>query len=195
MIRLKVNAGKVLNNIDKRVIPSKYVPKKIAELVKDYPEAMQTDFRTYLRQSSNTTIDPETLELDEQSGCLILTSKTREGFQYTTDELVQIVQDWLEGSFEYGVSDGITADILMGYFEDAYKDAMNGNAEKYHKILDTLAVELETSSAELEQIMVDELISNHGHGTGNCLQAFDPLDLNVAYMRLEELFRNFKTNL
>ena len=195
MIRLKVNAGKVLNNIDKRVIPSKYVPKKIAELVKDYPEAMQTDFRDYLDLSGSTTIDPNTVELDEQSGCLILTSKTREGFQYTTDELVQIVQDWLEGSFEYGVSDGITADILMGYFEDAYKDAMNGNAEKYHKILDTLAVELETSSAELEQIMVDELISNHGHGTGNCLQAFDPLDLNVAYMRLEELFRNFKTNL
>ena len=195
MIRLKVNAGKVLNNIDKRVIPSKYVPKKIAELVKDYPEAMQTDFRDYLDLSGSTTIDPNTVELDEQSGCLILTSKTREGFQYTTDELVQIVQDWLEGSFEYGVSDGITADILMGYFEDAYKDAMNGNAEKYHKILDTLAVELETSSAELEQIMVDELISNHGHGTGNCLQASDPLDLNVAYMRLEELFRNFKTNL
>ena len=65
MIRLKVNAGKVLNNIDKRVIPSRYVPEKIAELVKDDPEDMQTDFRTYLRQSSNTTIDPETLELDE----------------------------------------------------------------------------------------------------------------------------------
>lgn len=189
MIKLKVNSGKVLNNIDKRVIPSKYVPKKIAELVKDYPEAMQTDLRTYLRQSNNTTINPETLELDEQSGCLILTSKTRAGFQCTTDELVQIVQDWLEGSFEYGVSDGITADILMGYFEDAYKEAMNGNAEKYHKILNTLAVELETSSAELEQIMVEELTSNHGHSTGNCLQVFDPLDLNVAYMRLEELFR------
>ena len=34
MIRLKVNSGKVLNNIDKRVIPRRYVPEKIAELVK-----------------------------------------------------------------------------------------------------------------------------------------------------------------
>ena len=191
MIRLKVNSGKVLNNIDKRVIPSRYVPKQIAELVKDHPEAMQTDFRTYLRQLGNTTIDPDTLELDEQSGCLILTSKTREGFQYTTDELIQVVQEWLEGSFDYGSSDTITAGILMRYFEDAYKEAMNGNTEKYHKILDTLAVVLETSSAELEQIMVEELTQNHGHSTGNCLQAFDPLDLNVAYIRLEESFKKF----
>ena len=113
MIRLKVNSGKVLNNIDKRVIPSRYVPKKIAELVKDYPDDMQTDFRDYLDLSGNTTIDPNTVELDEQSGCLILTSKTREGFQYTTDELIQIVQDWLADSFEYGASNSLMASSLM----------------------------------------------------------------------------------
>jgi hypothetical protein len=195
MIRLKINAGKVLNNIDKRVIPSKYVPKKIAELVKDYPEDMQTDFRNFLDLSGNTTIDPNTIELDEQSGCLILTSKTREGFQYTTDELIQIVQEWLEGSFDYGSSDTITAGTLMLNFEAAYKEAMDGNAGKYHKILDTLAVVLETSSAELEQIMVEELTQNHGYSTGNCLQAFDPLDLNVAYIRLRETLGNSKANL
>ena len=131
MIRLKVNAGKVLNNIDKRVIPSKYVPKKIAELVKDYPEAMQTDFRDYLDLSGSTTIDPNTVELDEQSGCLILTSKTREGFQYTTDEMIQIVQDWLAESFEYGASNSLTARTLMVEFEYSYKDGKD--TENAHK--------------------------------------------------------------
>lgn len=195
MIRLKVNAGKVLNNIDKRVISSRYVPEKIAELVKDYPEAMQTDFRDFLDLSGNTTIDPNTVELDEQSGCLILTSKTREGFQYTTDELIQIVQDWLADSFEYGSSNSLMASNLMVEFEDLYKEAMNGNAEKYHKILNTLAAVLETSSAELEHRIVEEITQNHGNSNGNCLQTFDPLDLNVAYIRLREAFGNSKADL
>lgn len=195
MIRLKVNAGKVLNNIDKRVISSRYVPEKIAELVKDYPEAMQTDFRDFLDLSGNTTIDPNTVELDEQSGCLILTSKTREGFQYTTDELIQIVQDWLADSFEYGSSNSLMASNLMVEFEDLYKEAMDGNAEKYHKILNTLAAVLETSSAELEHRIVEEITQNHGNSNGNCLQTFDPLDLNVAYIRLREAFGNSKADL
>lgn len=195
MIRLKINAGKVLNNIDKRVIPSKYVPEKIADLVKDYPEDMQTDFRDFLDLSGNTTIDPNTVELDEQSGCLILTSKTREGFQYTTDELIQIVQDWLADSFEYGSSNSLMASTLMVEFEYLYKEAMNGNAEKYHKILNTLAAVLETSSAELEHRIVEELTQNNGNSNGNCLQSFDPLDLNVAYIRLRETLGNSKANL
>ena len=195
MIRLKVNSGKVLNNIDKRVIPSRYVPKKIAELVKDYPEAMQTDFRDYLDLSGSTTIDPKTVELDEQSGCLVLTSKTREGFQYTTDELIQIVQDWLAESFEYGASNSLTARTLMVEFEYSYKDAMHGNTEKYHKILNIVAPVLEISSADLEHRIVEELTQNHGISNGSCLQAFDPLDLNIAYIRLRESLGNFKPNL
>ena len=192
MIRLKVNSGKILNNIDKRVIPSRYVPKKIAELVKDYPEAMQTAFRDFLDLSGSTTIDPNTVELDEQSGCLILTSKTRAGFQYTTDELIQIVQNWLAESFDYGSPNSLTASTLMVEFEYAYKDAMHGNTEKYHKILNIVAAVLEISSAELEHKIVEELTQNHGTGNGNCLQSFDPLDLNVAYIRLRESLGNFK---
>lgn len=195
MIRLKVNSGKVLNNIDKRVIPRRYVPEKIAELVKDYPDDMQTDFRDYLDLSGNTTIDPNTVELDEQSGCLILTSKTREGFQYTTDELIQIVQDWLADSFEYGASNSLMASNLMVEFEYLYKEAMNGHTEKYHKVLNILAAVLEISSAELEHKIVEELTQNHGNSNGNCLQAFDPLDLNVAYIRLREALGNSKTDL
>lgn len=195
MIRLKINSGKVMNNIDKRVIPSRYVPKKIAELVKDYPEDMQTDFRDFLDLLGNTTIDPNTVELDEQSGCLILTSKTREGFQYTTDELIQFVQDWLADSFEYESSNSLLASNLMVEFEYLYKEAMNGNAEKYHKILNTLAAVLETSSADLEHRIVEELTQNHGNSNGNCLQSFDPLDLNVAYIRLRAAFGNSKADL
>ena len=195
MIRLKVNSGKVMNNIDKRVIPSKYVPEKIAELVKDYPEAMQTDFRDYMDLSGSTTIDPNTVELDGQSGCLILTSKTREGFQYTTDELIQIVQDWLEESFEYGSSNNTMARSLMVEFEYLYKEAMNGNAEKYHKVLNILAGVLEISSAELEHIIVEELTQNNGNSKGDCLKVFDPLDLNVAYIRLREALGNSKASL
>ena len=195
MIRLKVNSGKVMNNIDKRVISSKYVPKKIAELVKDYPDAMQTDFRDFLDLSGNTTIDPNTVELDEQSGCLILTSKTHEGFQYTTDELIQIVQDWLTDSFEYGESNCSMARSLMVEFEDLYNNAMNGNAEKYHKVLNILAGVLEISSAELEHIIVEELTQTSGNSKGDCLKVFDPLDLNVAYIRLREALGNFKANL
>lgn len=195
MLRLKVNAGKILNNIDKRVIPSKYVPKKIAELVKDYPDDMQTDFRDFLDLSGNTTIDPNTVELDEQSGCLILTSKTREGFQYTTDEMIQIVQDWLADSFEYGSSNSLMASSLMVEFEYLYKEAMNGNTGKYHKVLNTLAAVLEISSAELEHRIVEELTQNHGNSSGNCLQSFDPLDLNVAYIRLREALGNSKADL
>lgn len=186
MIKLKVNSGKVLNNIDKRVIPSNYVPKKIAELVKDYPEDMQTDFRDFLDLSGNTTIDSNTVELDEQSGCLILTSKTHEGFQYTTDELIQIVQDWLAESFEYGSSNSLMARDLMVEFEDLYEDAMDGNAEKYHKVLNILAGVLEISSAELEHRIVEELTQTSGNSKGDCLRSFDPLDLNVAYIRLRE---------
>ena len=109
--------------------------------------------------------------------------------------MIQIVQDWLADSFEYGSSTSLMANNLMVEFEYLYKEAMNGNAEKYHKILNTLAAVLETSSAELEHRIVEELTQNHGNSNGNCLQAFDPLDLNVAYIRLREALGNSKADL
>ena len=142
MLRIKINSGKVYNNIQKYVVYN--IPDFVLEIIDMFPGVFSADFEDYMK----TTYKIPGLQLESANDCLIVTAKLGIKLPATnvyndtepsiSDLIAKYTKEWVDLTFDKVDAEVKCSDIVCKLQSNAQKGSMQDKAN-YEKLLGIFA--------------------------------------------------------